>query len=99
VEAAALIYESRHEHLSEKKRRAFAKRSLVWSNEARDQVALISRVPVAPGHRNKRVGKYVSPHAPSLGDTFHLVEGPVNAEINSALTVFLFRLRKRREAS
>src|SRR4029077_3602633 len=49
-------------------------------------------------HGKKRVGKHVSPHAPSLGDTFHLVERPVNAEINSALSVFFFRMTNRREA-
>ena len=50
-------------------------------------------------HRKKRVGKHVISHATSLHDRFCFVECPVNTEIDSALAVFLFRLRKRGEAA
>src|SRR5205085_12387698 len=35
----------------------------------------------------------------TLDDAFRLIEGPVNAEVNAALAVFVFRLRKRRETA
>jgi hypothetical protein len=38
-------------------------------------------------------------HAISLLDAFRLVEGPMNPEINSALSIFFFRFRKAREVT
>jgi hypothetical protein len=37
----------------------------------------------------------IVPDAPALCNAFRLVESPVNAEVNAALAVFFFRLRKR----
>ena len=50
-------------------------------------------------HRKKRVRKHVIRHATPQGNSLGLVERPVNPEINPALAVFLFRLRKRGEAA
>src|SRR6266567_4686939 len=36
-------------------------------------------------------------HAAALGDTFALVEGPVNAEIDPALAILFLGFRQRRE--
>ncbi len=52
-----------------------------------------------PVHRKKRVRKNVIRHATPQGNSLGLVERPVNPEINPALAVFLFRLRKRGEAA
>jgi hypothetical protein len=57
------------------------------------------RVRLRSVHRKKRIRKHVVGHPPPLSDAFCLVERAVNTEINSALAVFLFRLRKRGKAA
>ena len=45
------------------------------------------------------VGKHVIRNAPALGNPFALVECPVDAEVDSALAVFLFGFRERIKAA
>src|SRR5206468_11167671 len=50
-------------------------------------------------HRHKRVLEHVVRHTPALSDARGLVERPVDAEVDSALPVLFFGLRKRGETA
>ena len=50
-------------------------------------------------NRREGVIEHVIGHAATKGDSLRLVEGPVNAEINSALTVLLLGLRQSRKTA
>src|SRR5882724_13621271 len=50
-------------------------------------------------NRTKGVVEDVVCYSPALGDTCGLVEVPVDAEINPALTIFLFGVRQGRKAA
>ena len=49
--------------------------------------------------RPESVIEYVIAYAATKGDSLRFVKGPVNAEINSALTVLFLGLRQSRKAA
>jgi hypothetical protein len=53
-----------------------------------------SRLGTRLAPRQERVLEHVIRHAPALGDPLGLVERPVNAEVNTTLTVFFLGLGK-----
>src|SRR5207302_2839070 len=54
---------------------------------------------ISSGHWHKSVLEHEIPHAPALGDTLGLVEGPVDTEVDAALAVLFLGLGERREAA
>lgn len=50
-------------------------------------------------HASERVFKDIIRHLPALRYSLGLVESPVNAEVDSALTVLFFSLRKPIESA